>query len=364
MIPSSRLKRAALVALLLLIAYLALWPVPIQPTAWNPPRAPRLEGPFAPNERLKGVTWIAKGQLLGPEATTIDANGHVLTGTRDGLVVRLDPSTGALTRVAATGGRPLALAYDRAGRLLVCDATRGLLAIEPSGVVQVLATGHAGVPFGFTNALDIGPDGTVYFSDASSRFPVTQAREDVLEHGGRGRLLAYHPETGTTELLLSGLQFANGVALSGDASFLVVNETGAYRMTRYWLAGPKRGTSEPFVGNLPGLPDNVTWSPARRAFWVALFSPRVAALDLLAGTPFLRKVVHRLPLFVQPQPARVGWALAIDERGAVVESLQDSSSGSFSPVTSVLEHDGVLWLGSLERDALGRIAAPPIPRAP
>lgn len=363
MIPRSRSKRAVLVALLLLVSYLTLWPVPIQPMAWSPPRAPRLEGPYAPNERLKGVTWIAEGKLLGPEATTIDASGRVLTGTRDGLVVRLDPKAGTLTRVAATGGRPLALAYDRSGRLLVCDAVKGLLAIEPSGAVRVLATAHAGVPFGFTNSLDLGPDGTVYFTDASSRFSVTQAREDVLEHGGRGRLLAYHPQSGTTELLLSGLQFANGVALSGDAAFLVVNETGAYRTTRYWLAGPKRGTSEPFVENLPGLPDNVTWSPARRAFWVALFSPRVAALDLLAGTPFLRKVVHRLPLFVQPQPARVGWALAIDERGAVVESLQDPTPGSFSPVTSVLEHDGTLWLGSLERDALGRIAAPPLPAA-
>jgi len=359
-IPKSRPKRAVLVALLLLAAYLTLWPVPIQPIAWSPPRAPRLEGRYAPNERLKDVSWIVRGQLLGPEATTIDANGHVLTGTRDGLVMRLDPATGALSRVAATGGRPLALAYDHDGRLLVCDAVKGLLAVEPSGTVRVLATSHAGVPFGFTNSLDLGPDGTVYFTDASSRFSVTQAREDVLEHGGRGRLLAYHPETGTTELLLAGLQFANGVAVSGDANFLVVNETGAYRTTRYWLAGPKRGTSEPFLENLPGLPDNVTWSPARRVFWVALFSPRVAALDVLAGSPFLRKVVLRLPLFVQPQPARVGWALAIDEGGRVVESLQDPSPESFSPVTSVLEHDGVLWLGSLERDALGRIAAPPL----
>ena len=64
MIPRSRSTRAALVALLPLAAYLTLWPVPIQPVAWSPPRAPRLEGPYAPNERLKGVTWIAEGKLL------------------------------------------------------------------------------------------------------------------------------------------------------------------------------------------------------------------------------------------------------------------------------------------------------------
>jgi hypothetical protein len=73
--------------------------------------------------------------------------------------------------------------------------------------------------------------------------------------------------------------------------------------------------------------------------------------------------VLRLPRFAQPEPERVAWALAIDERGRVVESLQDASADAFAPVTSVRERDGVLWLGSLERDALGRIAAPPLANA-
>ena len=93
---------------------------------------------------------------------------------------------------------------------------------------------------------------------------------------------------------------------------------------------------------------------------MALYSPRIGALDFLAPHPFLRKVVLRLPLWTQPQPARVAWALAVDEEGRVALSLQDSSRGAFAPVTSVLERDGVLWLGSLERDSLGRIAAPPL----
>jgi hypothetical protein len=93
---------------------------------------------------------------------------------------------------------------------------------------------------------------------------------------------------------------------------------------------------------------------------VALFSPRVSALDALAGHPFLRRVVLRLPLWTQPQPARHAWALAVDERGQVVQSLQDRGPGAFAPVTSVREHGGYLWLGSLERDALGRVASPPL----
>jgi sugar lactone lactonase YvrE len=356
----SRALRVALGALALLAAYLLAWPVPIEPVAWRAPAAPPASGAYAPDARLGGVEWLGAGLALGPEATAIDARGRVHTGTSDGRILRLDPARGLFEPVASTGGRPLGLAFDPSGRLLVCDAVKGLLAVSPSGEIAVLATGHGGVSFGFTDDVDVAADGTAYFSDASSRFGIGHAREDLVEHAGRGRLLAWHPETGKTELLLSGLQFANGVALAGDGSYVLVAETGAYRITRYWLAGPRRGTSDPFFENLPGLPDNVTWSPERRAFWVALFSPRVPALDLLAEHPFLRRAILRLPLWAQPEPERHAWALAIDERGRVVQSLQDRSPRSYAPLTSVRERGGVLWLGSLEREALGRIAAPPL----
>jgi sugar lactone lactonase YvrE len=355
----SLIVKALLLALAALLAYLALKPVPIDPVAWKAPPAPKL----APDERLRGAERLLQGTAVGPEAVAIDPRGRPCTGTEDGRILCLDPATGTHEQRAATGGRPLGLAFDRSGTLYVCDARKGLLAVSPAGVIETLATGYAGAPFGLADDVDVGPDGTVYFSDASTRHGILDTRADILEHGGRGRLFAYHPATRRTELLLDGLQFANGVAVAGDGSYVLVNETGAYRVTRYWLAGPRRGTAEPFVENLPGLPDNLTWSAARRAFWVALFSPRVPALDFLAPYPFLRKVVLRLPRFVQPEPARHALAVAVDEGGRIVETLQDGSPGAFAPLTSVREHGGFLWLGSLERDALGRIAAPPIRRA-
>lgn len=357
---ASRVVKVSIAALAAAAVYLALWPVPVEPVAWRAPPAP----PLPPDARLRGVERLLAGVALGPEAVAIDPRGRPCTGTRDGRILCLDPASGAVERLAETGGRPLGLAFDRSGRLYVCDARKGLLAVSPSGAVETLATAHGGVPFGLADDVDVGPDGTVYFTDASSRFGLGQTREDVLEHAGRGRLLAYHPATRETELLLSGLDFANGVAVAGDGSFVLVNETGAYRIRRYWLSGPRRGTAEPFAENLPGLPDNVTWSAARKVFWVALFSPRVPALDVLAPYPLLRKVVLRLPRAVQPEPAPHALAVAVDEGGRVVEVLQDASPGAFAPVTSVREHGGYLWLGSLERDALGRLPAPAARRSP
>src|SRR5262249_7300173 len=109
---------------------------------------------------------------------------------------------------------------------------------------------------------------------------------------------------------------------------------------------------------LPGVPDNLTYSKARGLFWVALFAPRNAALDVTAGLPYLRRVIWRLPTWVQPKPARHAYVLGINEQGKIVENLQDPRPESFSAVTSVRERGGVLWIGSLSRDALGRIPAP------
>lgn len=349
-------------ALIALAAYLVAWPVPVDPVAWQP--APPPDDPrFAPNGGLRGLRRLGAAEATGPEAVAIDAEGRVVTGTNDGRLLRVHPETGAVEELARTGGRPLGLAFDRDGSLWICDAVRGLLHRDPSGALRAVATAHAGVPLGFPDDVDVGPDGTVYFTDASSKFRLHHDREDILEHGGHGRLLAYDPSTGRTEILLSGLQFANGVAVSGDGTYVLVNETGAYRITRYWIAGPRRGTSQVFAENLPGLPDNVTWSAERKEFWVALYSPRVAALDALASHPFLRKVVMRIPRALQPEPAAQSFVIAVGEDGRIREVLRDASADAYAPVTSVRERGGKLFLGSLAAAGIGVLQAPPLPAA-
>ena len=58
------------------------------------------------------------------------------------------------------------------------------------------------------------------------------------------------------------LSFANGIALSKQEDFLLVNEARAsriWRYWRYWLKGEKRGQKEIFV-HTPGSPDNIRQS--------------------------------------------------------------------------------------------------------
>jgi sugar lactone lactonase YvrE len=336
-------------------AYLLLWPVGIDPAPWNPPAAPALAGAYAPNTRLAGVERLGEGAGKGPETIAIDAQGNIYGGTADGRIVRLKPDGSGAATFANTGGRPLGLDFDARGNLIVADAYKGLLAVAPDGMITVLATGHGGVPFRLTDDVDIGRDGTIYFTDASSRFSVEHSVVDLLEHRGNGRLLAYDPTTRTTRLLLDQLYFANGVAISPDQSFLLVNETGKYRVRRLWLTGPRAGRAETFIDNLPGFPDGIS-SNGEGTYWLALIAPRSPDLDAMLPNPFVRKIVARLPESLRPQAKCHAFVLGLDADAKVVHNLQDPACSRYGAITAVTEHGGQLYLGSLEEPAIGRFA--------
>lgn len=339
------------------VAYLLLWPVPFEPVAWNAPPAPKLEGKYAVNEKLAEVQWLARGIGAGPEDVAIDAQGRIYGAYDDGKIRRFAADGSQPEIFADTQGRPLGLAWSQDGSLLVADAFKGLLAVRPDGSIRTLADTANGTPFLFTDDVDVAEDGSVYFSDASSKFDFHEVMADINEHAGNGRLLKYEPATDEVSVLLDGLQFANGVAVGPDERYVMVNETGAYRITRYWLKGPKKGQSEVFMDNLPGLPDGISYN-GEGMFWVALFSPRSAELDYLADKPWLRKVAFRLPQALQPAPEKYAFVLGINENGDVLHNLQDPSASGYSPITSVEQVGDQLYLGSLTQPAIGRISAP------
>lgn len=349
-----RLRHVLGIVVAAALAYLLLWPVPITPTAWAPPPVPSAsEGPFAYNERLQAAQVLARGAGNGPEGLALDAAGRVYSGYLDGRIFRLAPDGQNIELLANTGGRPLGLAFA-GDRLIVADAVKGLLALEPDGRLTTLSTGSGGVPFRFVDDVDVAADGRIYFSDASSRFGPAELMADFFEHGGNGRLLRYDPATGQTETLLDGLYFANGIALGPDDAYVLVNETGRYQITRYWLSGDKAGTHDLFIANLPGFPDNVSFNGSD-TFWLALYAPRTPDLDWLLQRPFLRKVVYRLPAFLHPAPVMHGWVVGLDLNGQVVANAQYLGEGAFAPITSVKQHGDTLYLGSLAYPGLARV---------
>jgi sugar lactone lactonase YvrE len=353
-------KRLVLFVLLIVVAgllYLLLWPVPISPAAWTPAAAPPLSGDYEKNSRLDGTQRLSLGPGFAPEGVAIDSENRIYAGLDDGRIMRLQGDGTRPEVFANTQGRPLGMKFDSHGNLILADANKGLLSISRDSSITLLSTEADGVPFRCTNDLDVAADGTIYFSDASSKFPLSNYKADILEHQPNGRLLVYEPATKSTRVVLRDLHFANGVAISPDQTFVLVCETERYRIHRVWLNGPKQGQSEIFIDNLPGFPDGLS-SNGKDKFWLAVVTPRDATLDKLLPHSFLRKIVYRLPAFLQPAPKRYSFVLGLDPNGRVVENLQDGSPQCYAQIANVVEHQGYLYFGSIGESAVGRFALP------
>lgn len=342
--------------LVILIVVFLLQSAPVAPAAYSPLKSPELVGVLKANNLLQKAELLALGKTNGPEEVALDIHGHVYWGTQDGKIMSLKPD-GEVDTFVDTKGRPLGMQFDANNNLIVCDSYKGLLSIDSQGKIKVLATSAGGVPFKFTDALDISHDGIIYFTDASSKYGQSEYLYDLLESKPHGRFLSYDPNNGEVKVLLTDLYFANGVALSQQEDFVLINETYRYRIVRYWLKGAKKGTREIFIDNLPGFPDNIS-SNDKGTFWLALFTVRNEAMDKLHPSPFLKAQMSKLPKALWPKPKPYGLVLALNEKGKITQSLHDPTGKYLKEITSVREYGGYLYLGSLHNDRIGKYKLP------
>jgi sugar lactone lactonase YvrE len=245
---------------------------PIDPVRWQPPPVDPL-----PDFPAPAVTVVPLPGN-GPEDVVVDSAGQLWAGLEDGRIVRVPADGGDPVVVADTGGRPLGLHVARDGRVLVCDSHRGLLALDPaSGGLATLVDSVEGRRLKFCSNVTETGDGTIYFTESTSRFHFEDYTAPIVEARGTGSLFRLGAD-GSTSTLLRGLYFANGVTPTADGSALVFAETVGRRLSKYWLSGPKAGTAESLAVNLPGMPDNLS-AGADGRIWCAFVASANAALE-------------------------------------------------------------------------------------
>ena len=336
-------------------AYLFLWPVPVEPVAWEAPVDAGYVGDYAPNNRLAELEFIDIAGRKGPEDAAIGPDGLIYMATHDGEILRTTVD-GPAQLFASTGGRPLGITFAADGTLYIADAFQGLMAADPNGMVRLLTAEVEGTPILYANSVDVAPDGRVYFTDSSMRFSAGEIGStlaasvlDLVEHSATGRVLRFDPATGETRVLATGLSFANGLALDSAGQSIYVLETGGYRLWRYPIEG---GEGEVVLANLPGFPDNLSRA-GDGSLWFGLVSPRNAIMDRLSGNVFARRLIMRLPEKMKPAPTRYGFVIRLDSQGNFLESLQDPS-GDYALTTGAIPlADGRLIVTSLTEPRLG-----------
>ena len=341
-------------------SYLALPPAP--------ETAAGSGSPYAVNDKLRGVEIIGLGAVEGPEDVIFDRQDNLYCGTRHGDVVRfLAPDYGRHEVFAHIGGHPLGMAFDRDGNLLVCVGGMGLYQVDPAGLVSKLTdetnrtwwSVNDDARLRLADDLDIAPDGRVFFSEGTIRYEMHTWPVDALESRGNGRLVCYDPRRGTTRSIVMNLRFANGVCLAWDAQSVLYAQTWGCCVHRYWIAGPKAGTSEVVLDNLPGYPDNINRASDGR-YWLALVGMRSPALDVALQMPgFRRRMARRIAPDEWLYPnINTGCVVKFDDQGAIHDALWDLGGVNHPMVTSMREHKGWLYLGGISNNRIGRYRIP------
>jgi sugar lactone lactonase YvrE len=222
--------------------------------------------------------------------------------------------------------------------------------VTDDGTVIDLTNRAGGRRMLLCNNAAVARDGVVYFTDSSDRFPVSHWRRDLLEHRPNGRLLAFDPASGRTDVVAEGFHFPNGVALTPQEDALLLCETVAHRLVRVSL--PDGGVR--VLGDLPAYPDNMA-PVGDGTYWIALASPRVALAEKLLPHPQLRRIAAILPARLQPQPLPYPMAALVDGEGTVLRVLH-GPAGRYVMATGVRQHGDTLWLGSLTEKAIARVS--------
>ncbi|GMN57984.1 hypothetical protein TIFTF001_027081 [Ficus carica] len=227
-------------------------------------------------------------------------------------------------------GRPLGIRfYLKTGELFIADAYRGLFVSSPDGrVTTTVATSAEGQTFKLVDGVDVDQlSGHVYFTDASSRFSLSQIPEAIVAGDETGRLLKYNPSTKEVTVLLKQLAGAAGVALSADGKYALVTEFLAKRIRKFWLQGPKANTSEVVV-TLEGRPDKIR-STYFGNFWVAM------NVQNSTETPNVPKAVK------------------INGDGEILETLNFDKYYGSTMISEFNQRASRFYVGSMEADFLG-----------
>jgi ribose transport system permease protein len=321
-------------------------------------------GPFEQNDKLREVSLIGLGRIEAPEDVILDRNDILYAGSRHGDIIRFFPPDYERMEVFAhIGGQPLGMAFDRQDNLYVCIGGMGLYRIAPNGSVEK-ATDETNRSIYSVNDdsrlrladdLDITDDGLIFFSEATVRYEMDEWPVDGLEARGNGRIICYDTKTGATHTALRGLKFPNGVCVASDRNSILFAETFGCSIKRYWFAGPKKGTIETVMDNLPGYPDNINLASDGN-YWLALVGMRSPSLDLAWKMPgFRRRMAKRVPVDEWLFPnINTGCVVKFNEQGKILESFWDLKGLNHPMITSMREHRGYLYLGGIANNRIGR----------
>lgn len=354
---------------------------------------------------LQSAEHLLEDHLVGPESLVVDGMlGWMYMGLGNGRIVRLAAGAdGKVETIARTGfsnsicddwggpadlndlegacGRPLGMRLTKRrflvshgdadeDVLVVCDAYSGLLMVSDlhlPGDMQATVTklamktpGDASkYRFHLLNDVAVMNDGSIYFTETSTRWQRNRIFYAVMDGHSTGRLLRWNVEKGSVAVVLSNLLLPNGItpAHDGKSLLMVLNKT------QVWSFDTKSRTLTLFA-DMFGTGDNIRTmdhtlsGKKQRCYWLGWGSKYANPFSLskfLEPYPVARQLFAVLPyqLMLEAIPKQ-GLLAVYGDDGSLLEVHSDID-GTTPWLSEAEVFDGYVYLGSWFNPYLARL---------
>ena len=326
---------------------------------------PPLDGALSPNDRLDTCTPIGDS-LPGLDDVIAARDGTIYVSAGRKVLKLSGHGFANRSLVAEFEGDAGALAVHPDGQLLVCVAGRGLAAFDPNSPEPRWLEAADGRSLVGLTAIAAAPDGRIFAAEGSSGRRPGQWRHDLMEKRSNGRLILCGPALDNARVLLNGLPYPYGVAVSADGKELWLTEAWAHRLSRFALTSDGIGPREVVAPNLPGYPARLHLDD-NGGFFLGMFARRTHLIEfVLKEDDFRKEMIETMapdywiaPAFAGGsdclEPMQIGgvkalgiqkpWApprsygllVHLDVDGNATDSLHSRAGGRFHGVTGACD---------------------------
>ena len=265
-----------------------------------------LEGALTVNDELSraDILWDKDGVQ-----SVVKLNGHLYLGTSNGVVVKYDPAKERFTTVVRFNAKITSIRPSEDGNLYLLSVCTGIFKLDLTTKRLMLVYDHR------AKEMALNPSNATHLNDfvvlpgetdkslfsfliaqSSRRWTSRQLYLSHIEGDKSGQLIKYTPKTDQLEIVREGLAFPKSLELSDDRASVLVTEWLERRVQRLYLSGPKKGSLELVVDELPGEPNHIRRSESKsETYWVPVNAARNAThysnLDRISGSVLQKEIV-------------------------------------------------------------------------
>ncbi|MDJ0608867.1 MAG: SMP-30/gluconolactonase/LRE family protein [Kiloniellales bacterium] len=288
---------------------------------------------------------------------------------------RMEGETAGLYQLDLDTGNVEALAIRVPDTALQLD--RQIVYADSDASAPTLEADGSGAPsreLAVCDNLEVTADGQrIYFSEpfAYNDASVDDAIDEAIALAPNGRLFRYDLGDGSTRLIAEGYHFINAVLVDQHPGqpreeSVIVTQTSLFQVTRFFLNGPRAGSSEVVIDGLPGTPDGMDRDQEGR-LWLAMFIDRGDLLTWVHENAWLKPLLMRLPtsLLLSTQSQQTGVVVLSPDGSVPLYSAFHDGPELLSIASAVPASDGIylahVSLDGSERDQMGvqRLPWPP-----